>query len=194
MDRASIKAAARQQLENGIFSGNWVMAVVMIVVYSLITSVVSSTGIGTLIIYGPLAMGMAYLFLKQARDNQKMEFGDLFYGFSNDFVGNLLLGLMETIFILLWSLLFVIPGIVKSYSYSMCYYIKNDNPEYGWKECLDASKEMMDGHKMELFILDLSFIGWAIVGSLACGIGSLWVSAYMMAARAQFYKSLKGEI
>lgn len=195
MDRATIKAAARQQLGGGIFQGNWVMAIVMIIVASAVLGVGSMIPvIGSLLLAGPVEYGLAFLFLKQSRDGEKMEFGDLFKGFTTDFVGNFVLGFMEALFICLWCLLFYIPGIVKAYSYSMCFYIKADHPEYGWKECIDASKEMMNGHKMELFIQDLSFIGWAIVGSLACGIGSLWVSAYISAARAQFYKALVGEV
>lgn len=194
MDRATIKANARKQLGNGIFSNNWILAIVVIIIMSAILSASSAVMVGPLLLTGPLSFGAAYVFLKQSRDYEKMEIGDLFKGFQTDFVGTLLLGLMQAIFITLWSMLFVIPGIVKSYSYSMCFYIKADHPEYGWKECIDASKEMMNGHKMELFILDLSFIGWAIVGSLALGIGSLWVSAYVEASHAQFYKSLLGEI
>lgn len=194
MDRATIKANAKQALGGGIFSQNWIMAIVMIVVASLILSAGSMVVVGSIILAGPMGYALAYMFLKQSRDGQKMEFADLFKGFQDDFVGTLLLGLMQAIFICLWSMLFYIPGIVKAYSYSMAFYIKADHPEYDWKACIDGSKEMMNGHKMELFILDLSFIGWAILGSLACGIGSLWVSAWIESAHVEFYRNINGEV
>ena len=190
MNRAEIKARARQALGNGIFQTNWIMSIVAILVYALISGASSVTYVGQLILYGPLTFGLVYVFMKQSRDGQQIQLGDLFKGFSEDFGGNLVLGLLITIFTALWSLLFVIPGIIKGYSWKMSFYIKADHPEYGWKECMDASAQMMNGHKMELFILELSFIGWAIVGSLCLGVGSLWVSAYMQAAEAEFYKEI----
>ena len=84
-------------------------------------------------------------------------------------------------------------GSVKSYSYSLIYYIKADHPEYGWRECLDESEKMMQGNKWRLFCLNFSFIGWILVGSLICGIGALWVSPYMQASTAVFYEELKRE-
>ena len=132
--------------------------------------------------------------MKQARDHQPMDLGDMFKGFSSDFGQNLLIGLMTAIFTALWSLLLIVPGIVKAYSYSMVYYIKADHPEYDWRQCIAESQAMMNGHKMDLFILDLSFIGWMIVGSLCLGVGTLWVSAYMEAARAHFYESIQSYV
>ena len=92
-----------------------------------------------------------------------MELAEIFEGFKADFVGNFLLGFLQSLFIALWSMLFVIPGIVKQYSWSMAYYVKIDHPDYDWRACLDESKRITMGHKGELFLLDLSFIGWAIV-------------------------------
>lgn len=148
-------------------------------------------GIGALLVVGPLEYGMAYIFLKQARDHQPVQLGDMFRGFQDDFGGTFLIGLMTSLFTFLWSLLFVIPGIVKAYAYSMAYYIKLDHPDYGWKACIDASRQMMDGHKWEKFVLDLSFLGWIIVGSLCLGVGTLWVTPYMEAANAQFYEYVR---
>jgi uncharacterized membrane protein len=87
-------------------------------------------------------------------------------------------------------MLFVIPGIVKSYAYSMSYYVSLDHPEFSSTECIDESQRLMDGHKWELFCLDLSFIGWYILGSLCLGVGILWVYTYHEQARAQFYHEL----
>lgn len=192
MTRAQLKALAREQLGGGIFKNPWLMAVLVCVVYSLIIGAGSYVAIGGLILTGPMTYGLAYVFLKQARDRQPMNVGDIFKGFSNDFGGTFMIGLMTGLFTALWTLLFVIPGIVKSYAYSMAYYIKLDHPEYNWKQCLDESQVMMKGYKMTLFVQDLSFLGWLIVGSFVFGIGTLWVAPYMQATRAQFYNALVG--
>lgn len=190
MNRAELKARARAQLGGGIFEENWLLALVVELIAGAILGAASFTVVGAIVLTGPLVYGLAHLYIKQARDGQEMDIGELFCGFSDDIGGNILLGFMEGLFVFLWSLLFFIPGIVKAYSYSMAFYIKSDNPTYTWKQCLDASRAMMKGHKGELFVLDLSFIGWIIVGSLCFGVGTLWVSVYMSAARAQFYNEL----
>lgn len=194
MTRQEIKARAKEQLGREIFGENWLSAVLIILINTAIMAAGGAlVGVGTvvaLVIAGPLEYGITKAFLKQTRDGQKIEVGTLFDGFKDDFTGNFALGLLMTLFIALWSLLFVIPGIVKSYAYSMAFYIKNDHPDFTWKQCIDESQNMMRGHKMELFIQDLSFLGWMIVGELCLGVGGLWVSAYVSAARSQFYENL----
>lgn len=143
-----------------------------------------------LLLSGPLTYGRNRMFLKQTRDNEDMVFADLFKGFTDDFSGNLLLALATTLFTFLWSLLFVIPGIVKAYAYSQVFYIKADHPDYDWQACINESKRLMQGRKGELFMLDLSFIGWFIVGALCLGVGTLWVEPYMEATKAHFYQNL----
>lgn len=198
MTRQEIKQRAKDQLGNGIFSQNWLYAVLTVLVYSAIISAVSTiaTPVGTLanfVIVGPFTLGLTKMFLKQARDNEVMNIGDLFKAFSEDFKESFLLGLMVSVFVTLWSLLLIVPGIIKFYAYSMAFYIKADHPEYGWKQCLEESQIMMDGHKADLFVLSLSFIGWEIVGALCLGVGTLWVEAYQQASYAQFYESIKYE-
>ena len=135
-----------------------------------------------------VSVGFAIFTLHISRD-EKAEFGNLFDGFGL-FFRVLWLGILEGLLIFLWSLLLFIPGIVKAYAYSMVYYVKADLPEYGWRECLDESQRLMTGHKWEKFVLDLSFIGWGIVGSLCLGVGTLWVMTYMAATEAQYYEYL----
>ena len=190
--RAELKARAKAQLGGGIFQQGWMMALAVCLIVSVAEGLAATVipGLGALLITGPLAAGMAFCFMKQARGNS-MEITDLGKGFTVDFGGTFLLGLMINIFTFLWSLLFVIPGIVKTYSYAMAFYVKVDHPEFGWNECIRESMRLMNGHKMELFILDLSFIGWYLVGALCCGIGTLWVGPYHFAARTQFYENLK---
>jgi len=192
MNRAELKKRAKENLGGGIFKNEWLWGLLVLVIFTAISGAAGSIipGIGALIVLGPLTAGMLGYFQKLSR-KQNPEIGNLFDGFTKDFGGNFVLGLLKEIFIALWSLLFIIPGIVKSYSYAMAYYIKNDNEGMNWKDALDASKKMMDGHKMELFILDLSFIGWYFVGALCLGVGTLWVLPYHEATKAEFYEALK---
>lgn len=189
MNRAELKQLAREQLGGGIFKNNWLLAVVAILIVTAITSAASTIPILTIFLIGPLSVGTVVVFKNLKRyGNVKIE--NLFEGFTKDFGGTLLLGLLQTIFITLWSLLFVIPGIVKAYSYSMAPYLKSEHEDWDWRRCLDESKRLTDGHKMDLFILDLSFIGWYLVGSLCLGVGSLWVEAYHSATLVNYYEEL----
>jgi uncharacterized membrane protein len=95
------------------------------------------------------------------------------------------------LFTFLWSLLFVIPGIVKTYAYSMSMYILAENKGKPALECINESKAMTNGHKMDLFVLNLSFIGWMMLVALTFGIAGIWVLPYMNATMANAYQSLK---
>ena len=193
MTRSEMKRNAKARLGKGIFTNRWLMGVLVCLILGAITTAAGTIipGLGAIIIVGPVTYGLKKMFLIQAREDRDMKIGDLFCGFSEDFGGTFLLGLMSNLFVILWSLLLVIPGIVKSYAYEMMYYIKADHPEYDWRTCLRESEKMMKGHKWQLFVLDLSFLGWYIVGLLCLGIGVLWVAPYHQATRSQFYESLK---
>ncbi len=192
MTRAELKRNAREKLGGKLLGPNWVNAVLVMVIFYILTAAINGiAGFGTLImlvIGGPLSYGVAKLFLQQCDNGQKMNPMDIFKGLYEDFGGNFILYLLRYVFIALWSLLLIIPGIVKMYSYSMAFLVKADHPSYDWRECLDASKELTRGHKWKLFILDLSFIGWEIVGCLCFGIGTFWVNAYREATIAEYYR------
>ena len=100
---------------------------------------------------------------------------------------------LMVLFIFLWSLLLLIPGIVKGYAYMMTPFILKDNPELSANEAINLSQKMMKGHKFDLFYLMLSFIGWAFLGIFTLGIGYLWLMPYTYAAFAAFYQDLKKE-
>lgn len=192
MTNREIRAKARQDLGGRLFGETWMTALAAVLVYSLLIGAVSAIPavgqIASLLLAGPLLLGISSFFLSLARSG-KPSIGDIFTGF-DDFTNVFLLNLIMGIFVFLWSLLFIIPGIVKSYAYSMAYYIKRDNPSYSWKQCLDESQQIMKGHKADLFCLHLSFIGWAFVCVFTFGIGYLWLNPYMMAANANFYESI----
>ena len=130
-----------------------------------------------------LTLGSVSFYMKLSR-NEKVTYKELF---SKTSLWLLYIGvsIMTAIFIGLWSLLLIIPGIVASYKYSMVNYIMVDNPEIGVFEAIKKSKEMMYGHKFDYFVLQLSFIGW--------GILMLYVSPYMNVTCANFYYSIKDE-
>ena len=109
-NRVEIKERAKQQLGGSIFANNWLFAIVVGLIFAAINAVAGSIFIGVILVAGPMAYGVAYLFLKQARDGKQMNIGDIFKGFVDDFGGTVVLALLEAIFVFLWSLLFWIPG------------------------------------------------------------------------------------
>ncbi len=137
------------------------------------------------------AFGFAAFYLSVIRGEEaKIEF--LFTDSFSNFLKKWGTSLLKILYLVLWYLLFIIPGIVKTYSYAMTEYILLDNPEMGCNEAITKSREMMDGYKWKLFLLDLSFIGWRILSFFTCGLlDLLYVTPYAKAARAQFYQELK---
>lgn len=133
--------------------------------------------------------GMVSYYLKLSR-NEEVTYKELFSKFDMA-IPYISIALVTGLFTLLWSLLFIIPGIIASISYTLVYMIKLDNPEMSTMEVITKSKEMMNGHKMDYFVLILSFFGWAILGILTLGILYLWLTPYMNVTFANFYNSLK---
>lgn len=124
----------------------------------------------------------------QYKDNKKC----FSFGFDGqNYIGIVKTMLLTKIYIFLWTLLLIIPGIVKSYAYSMVPYIIADNPNIGAREAIALSNEMTMGHKFHMFILDLSFIGWYLLGALALGIGVFFVMPYENATNAELYLVLR---
>ena len=189
---SELRTKARATLGGGIFKPEWLIALAIYLVVGFVISASSSLFVGPLILTGPLYFGMTKYYSGRAnRSIAHDDFGVVLDGFKVDFLGNLITALLQVIFIALWSMLFFIPGIVKTYSYAMTFYVKCDHPEYTATQAITESRKLMDGYKMKLFLLQLSFIGWMIVGSLCFGIGTLWVYTYMQAATAEFYQELK---
>lgn len=142
-----------------------------------------------LIIGGVIRLGYCQYLLKQ-HDGQKPEISDLFSQFHR-FGDGLCLYLLEGLYVGLWSLLFIIPGIIAAYRYAMAPFVLLENPDMTASEAIEASKQMMDGHKGELFGLHFSFIGWDLLCVLTLGIGHLWLNPYQNAAQAAFFRSFR---
>ena len=139
----------------------------------------------------PLTWGYQTLFLGAVRGGEATA-KDMFEGYNKELFSRVLTTtLLYYVYVFLWSLLLLIPGCIKAYSYAMTPYILKDNPEMKNNAAIEESMRMMDGHKLELFLLDLSFIGWALLSLLTCGIGFLWLTPYMNMARVNFYEDLK---
>lgn len=174
------------------------------------------SGIYTLLVSGAFSLGISFFFLAMFR-RQKVEITDIFLGFER-FVKALGLFLFQALFIFLWALLLFVPGIIAAIRYSQAFFILADDPTKGIRQCMDESKAMMRGNKAKFFCLNLSFIGWAILGALPASIldgimGGLYVTgfgativsiigglfmapvtAYIYSASAGFYEILSGHL
>ena len=153
-----------------------------------LVSLAGLLGIVSFILGGTVELGYAKFLLKQY-DKKELQFSDLFSQFER-FGTGFAQKFLRTLFTVLWSLLFIIPGIVKGLSYAMTPFILEEHPEMTASEAIKASMRLMDGHKMDLFILGLTFIGWQILACLTMGIGFLFLNPYMNAAYAAFYRSI----
>ena len=188
LDNKSIRAEARNRL-----SGNWGQPIGVFSIYLLITIVLQNIPfigpIALIFVAGPLTLGFTIYFLKFLK-NEESNLNQLFEGFKN--YGSVLVTyLLYTIYILLWTLLFIIPGIIAQMKYSQVWFIMAEDNEISGNDALKKSKEMMDGFKMQYFLLALSFIGWILLAMLTCGIGLLWVVPYIQTSYAKFYEALK---
>ena len=184
MSSSEFRAAARMRLK-----GQWGNAVVAVLIYSVISSMLSTTGFGLLLLGGPLTVGVLSVFLCLNRTGEA-NIEAMLDGVKINPVANIIAYLLQGLYLFLWSLLFVIPGIVKTYSYSMTFYILRDTPGITATEAITRSRHMMRGHKLELFSLHLSFLGWVLLSLMTCGIGFFFVFPYMQAAQAAFYDRL----
>ncbi len=197
-----------------ILTGNWGMAVLVILVYGIITGIGGSSGssasgeggwfsgiiIGlialgsmlaiayTILVANVIEYGATITFLKLGREGNVV-FENLFKGFK-DYGRVVATIFLRNLFIFLWTLLLIIPGIIKAYSYSMTEYLLADNPNMDALSAITKSKEMMNGWKGKLFLLDFSLIGWWFLCLFTCGIGFLWLGAYFKTNRAIFYMEL----
>jgi len=141
------------------------------------------------ILGGVIQLGYAKFLLRQ-HDHQETMAKDLFSYF--DYFGTgFCQAFLRGLYTALWSMLFIIPGIVASYRYAMTPYILAENPEMTASEAITASKEMMEGHKWRLFCLDMSFIGWSILCGLTGNLGYIALNPYTNAARTAFYRDLQ---
>lgn len=179
MTRAQLKSMAKAQIKGNIG---------ILFVIAIVATVITGVPLANLILVPALGLGLVKIYLNMT-NGQKPKVGDLFSGL--DQVGRAWwLSFLIGFFTSLWSMLFVIPGIVKGLSYSMAYYVLADHPEMTARQALNESKRITQGHKGELFVLNLSFLGWQILACFTFGILYIWLIPYMQATVANFYRSL----
>ncbi|RKN80619.1 DUF975 family protein [Paenibacillus ginsengarvi] len=186
---SELRATARKSL-----SGNWLPAIGITLLFAIIIGVLSYIpyigGIAVLIVGGPLTLGLVTYYLKLVRGGKPGV--ELLFGSFDRFAPAFLVYLLVQIFVFLWSLLLIVPGIIAALRYSQSFYILQENPNIEPMEAIRQSKEMMVGHKGRLFVLYLTFIGWAILAAIPFGLGFIWLQPYIMTTQAAFYEDLKG--
>lgn len=194
-DNLTLMRASREALR-----GKWGVAILTFFIYSLLTttsgtlrahgSILTLSSTLTLIIGGPLALGAAIFSLSISRGKES-RLGQLFEGFDH-FATALVTYLLLLLYVFLWMLLLIFPGIIAALGYSMTFYILADDPLIKPQDALKKSKSMMYGHKEKLFYLCLRFLLLAILCILTLGIGFLWLVPYVHVTMAKFYDDVKG--
>lgn len=189
MNRAQLKSDAKGQIKGNI--GILFLITLVIGLISGVANMIPGVGaLAMLIVLTPaFTLATTKIYLRLVKGT-KPELGDLFAEFSN-FWAAFKVTFLTGLYTFLWSLLLYIPGIIKALSYSQAMYIMAENPGITATEAIDRSKEMMEGHKMELFVLYLSFIGWALLCGITFGIAAIYVIPYMQATMTNFYNSIK---
>ncbi len=187
-----------RKMARNALDGHWGGAAVVVLIYYLITSSLPLGGLLSgcnsplfnlwSLLCLPLGWGFSVYFLSVSR-GEEAGLPVLFTGYK-DFGRIFFTYFLQTIYVFLWTLLLIIPGIVKSLSYAMTPYVLRDNPELKYDAAITESMRLMDGHKMKLFLLILSFIGWALLCLLTFGIGYLLLVPYVQTSMAAFYDDL----
>ena len=203
MDRVELKAKARKSLE-GKYGQAILMAIVLGIITGLpqvLTFIFRNSGdttvsiiqivvtVLTAVLTSFFLLGNVNFYLKLSR-GEDVTWKELFSK-TNLWLVCLCATILVNALTALWTLLLIIPGIIAALSYSMTHYILADNENMTAMEALKKSKEMMDGHKMDYFMLCLSFLGWAILGVFTFGLLYLWLGPYMSTAQANFYNAIK---
>ncbi|MBE7092757.1 MAG: DUF975 family protein [Clostridiales bacterium] len=192
MNRVELKEKAKQQIKGKIgvlFVIALIIAVISAVAGALLNLIPGGSIIASIIITPAFSLSMVRVYLSLTKgENPKAS--DAFSGF-DDFWSAFKVTFLVGLFTFLWSLLFVIPGIIKGISYSMSMFVLAENKGKAALECIEASKKMTEGHKMDLFVLELSFIGWALLVAITFGLAAIWVVPYMQATFTNAYLSLK---
>ena len=193
IDRMAIKEHAKERISKHI----WILFALFFIVQAIFSFIgvvfFAVASLVTLIAGGPINYSFARIYLRLVGpENRRPKIEDLVEGFvGNNFLRTLVAQLEITVFTFLWSLLFIIPGIIKTISYSQTFYILADNPKMDADTAIKRSMEMMDGHKMDYFMLVLSFIPWVLLCIITLGIATIYVGPYMSATFAEFYRNVK---
>lgn len=200
-NRNYIKEEAKKMLE-----GNWGKAIAVTIIIWILTDAFTQQNASesvrtgfyfsflqfgnllSLILSGPLSLGAAYFYMKLEK-TENVNISVIFEGFS-DFKRTFLFHLVSGIFILLWTFLLVVPGIIAAIRYSMGYYLMAENPDLTFMEAIQVSSGIMNGNKMDFFIYFLSFIGWFFLSIITFGLGFLYLAPYYQMSKLNFYRRI----
>jgi uncharacterized membrane protein len=171
----------------GSLVGNWEVPIISYLVAGLITGVGGPAG---LIIGGPMQFGVSVLSLNISR-KKKAEFAQIFDGFKDRISESIIAYLLAALYIFLWSILLIIPGIIAAISYSQTFFILAEDKRISGIDAMAKSRKLMNGYKWKFFCLCLRFTGWFIVSIFTFGIGFLWLIPYMNVSFAKFYDDIK---
>ena len=192
MNRVELKSLAKEQIKGKIgilFVIALIIGLISGAAGAILSIIPGGSVVASIIITPAFTLSLVRVYLNVVKGG-KPEAGDAFSGF-DDFWSAFKVTFLVGLFTYLWSLLFIIPGIIKSFSYSMAPYILAENKGKAALECINESKAMTNGHKMDLFVLGLSFIGWSLLCVVTFGIAFIWVGPYMQATYTNAYLSLK---
>ncbi|MGL4336040.1 MAG: DUF975 family protein, partial [Turicibacter sp.] len=191
--RRDIKALAREKFHSNTWTKLSLCFLGILLIDIVLTYVLSIIPFGVLLFniafVGIVTYGIIDV-LNKIKRGQDFEFSD-FFPF-NEMGPVFLLTLIQNIYLMLWRLLFIIPGIIKGLSYSQTYFILCENPGMSTDEIIQESREMMDGHKWELFILKTSFIGWGILAIFTLGVAGIYIFPLYMMSLYMFHDYVKG--
>ena len=194
MNRLDLKTRAKEQISGNVwilFACSLIASLISAAAYIVFAKALKIEvlgGMAMILLTAPFSMSITMIYLRLA-DGIRPEISNTFDGFSI-FGKSVLLVVLLEIFVTLWSLLFIVPGIIKAYSYSLAPYILAENPEMNANDAIKESKRLMNGHKMDFFVLQLSFIPWILLVCVTFGFASIYVSPYINATYVNFYNSI----
>ena len=200
MNTAELKANAKEQLR-----GKWAVAIATVLVANiLIDSDVMykvsekfgliglsiSCSLISLFLGGVISVGLCKFLLDMTTKREEPRFATLFSQF-NIYLKTLGLNILITLSVCIGTILFIVPGIIVGLMFSQSYYILSEDPSKSITQCIKESVDMMNGHKWDLFYLELTFIGWWLLTAITVGIAGLWVAPYVKVTEINFYLSIK---
>ncbi|MCR4786746.1 MAG: DUF975 family protein [Lachnospiraceae bacterium] len=180
-----------EQLANELVDSPYLGTIIGVAIGVIVIALIISLAISYFLIM-PLTVG-SMKFYKEASEHREYDIGRLGYSFSGHYMNIVKITFLMSFKIFLWSLLFIIPGIIKSYEYRLIPLILTDDPTISSADAFRRTKEMMTGNKWHTFLLDLSFFGWILLAICTCGIvGIFYVFPYIYCTEAELYLTLRG--